>query len=362
MDKVNILEEAKNDMICLLKEMDLEHLDHTKESLLKYFSFLEKMSELEDFPVPEESQAEESQSLEEPDDINEAEVFELEETNTDVTAAEDKESYLVERKIRGAYVPEIDGFIPEGVIRRLGIEHNDYVHAEKIDDSRYVYTIAAKGEGIDPEHRRQFNYCFIENEAGRLVAKRTFGNVDIRYNEVPFTIILNNEDIIKFKVGEGDIVDIAFPHDRPDRNKIIWKHNTDLELNIPANHTSKQNKKDWQTEVENSDENNIDLTLLEGTSVLLIGNEPKKALYKQKIEQRGGTFLWADAKDDLSFLEAQVKKADKVIFLLKVSGHTGMKQIKALCKKYNKSFLTTFSTGQSTVLRMAEEKEDVSNF
>lgn len=367
MNKVSILEAAKNDMIYLLQETDLDHLEQTKDSLRNYFSFLEQMTELEDFSVPEESQAEKNESLEESDYINKTEVFEsgeieYEDTNTDVTVSEDTDSYLVERKIRGAYVPEIDGFIPEGVIRRIGIQHNDYVHAEKIDDNKYDYTIAAKGEGIEPEYRKQFNYCIVEFEAGNLVAKRTFENVDIRYNEVPFTIILNNEDIIKFKVAEGDIVDIAFPHDRPDKNKIIWKHITNWELNIPANHTSKESKKDLQTEDETNDKNDIDPTLLEGTSVLLIGNEPKKALYKEKIEQRGGIFLWADAKDNLTFLEAQVKKADKVIFLLKVSGHTGMKQIKALCKKYNKPFLTTFSIGQSTVLKMAEEKEEVINF
>lgn len=349
MDKETILEEAKKDMNYLLKSLDLENIDTTKKSIMDYFSFLEKMIDLEDLVIDKH----ETTTTEEPPAAAETDIAKEEKQHNDESNKDliNKESdmYLVERKIRGAYVPEIEGFIPEGIVRRLDIEHHDYVYAEKIDEHKYIYTLAAKGEGKDPENRRQINYCIVENEAGMLVTKRTVGS-----DECPNTIILNPKDIREMEIDKGDIIDIAFFSDTPERNKILWKHNTSSNPKNNERNTnlSKENRKTLRPI-----ENDIDDSSLEGISVLVIGNEPKKALYKFSIEQRGGTFLWADAQDDLTFLEAQVKKSDKVIFLLKVSGHTGMKQIKALCKKYNKPFLTTFSTGKSTVLKMAEEKE-----
>lgn len=346
-------------MAYLLKSIDLKNIDTIKEKIINYFSFLEKMVGLEDLVINEtDTPITEEQTTAIKRNLNKEEKLQIDKNNIE-TISEQK-MYLVERKIRGAFVPEIEGFIPEGIVRRLDIEHHDYVYAEKIDENKYIYTLAAKGEGKEPENRVQINYCIVENEAGMLVTKRTVEDIDIRYDECPYTIILNPKDVRDMDIKEGDIIDIAFYSNSPETHKIIWKH--EINPNIDDNQentniTSKDNKKDKQSIEEAINESDFDTSSLEGINVLVIGNEPKKTLYKLSIEQRGGTFLWADAKDDLIFLESQVKKADKVIFLLKVSGHVGMKQIKTLCKKYNKPFLTTFSTGKSTVIRMAEESE-----
>ena len=122
------------------------------------------------------------------------------------------------------------------------------------------------------------------------------------------------------------------------------------ESSVIKTNSNKKNKKD-KNEGEKAD---LPLSLSDKT-ILVIGNEPKKVLYQSSIEERGGTFLWADAKDNFTHLESVVRKSDMVFFLLKVSGHTGMKQIKAYCKRYKKPFLTTFSNGRSSMMKTAEE-------
>lgn len=39
--------------------------------------------------------------------------------------------YRFERKVRGGFIPEIEAFVPEGIVRKLGLINGDLVFAEK---------------------------------------------------------------------------------------------------------------------------------------------------------------------------------------------------------------------------------------
>ncbi|WPS85286.1 DUF2325 domain-containing protein (plasmid) [Brevibacillus halotolerans] len=88
----------------------------------------------------------------------------------------------------------------------------------------------------------------------------------------------------------------------------------------------------------------------------MIGNEPSKAEYQQEVERRGGKLLWADAKDELTRIKSMTQKADLVVFLLRVSGHTGMKHIKQYCKILDKPFVTTWSLSSITIAKALEKE------
>ncbi|WP_412679149.1 DUF2325 domain-containing protein [Brevibacillus laterosporus] len=94
---------------------------------------------------------------------------------------------------------------------------------------------------------------------------------------------------------------------------------------------------------------------LEGKHILIVGNDPNRAFYKEKIEGRGGTFLSVDDKDSITSIEACVKKADVVILVLARLGHIQMKQVKKLCKEWNVPFKTTFNIGADKIAQIVSE-------
>ncbi|TCP29029.1 uncharacterized protein DUF2325 [Scopulibacillus darangshiensis] len=265
--------------------------------------------------------------------------------------------YRFERKIRGGFIPEIDGFVPEGIVRSLGLDHGDMVYATLIEANtrnlkRFKYEIAKKTDGSEQPDRIQYNYCPIKKEAGRLVVDKSEETGEyIRFDENLHTVVLDEDDVFDHKLEEGSLVDIAFPKGMPNLAKVLWTHHIEEREEPNVKKASSAHKKESKEEKED-----VEQTLV-GKTVLIIGNEPKKNLYKFAVNQRGGEMLWADAKDNLTRLEALVRKSDMVIFLLAVSGHVGMEHIKQMCKDYNVPFDTTWSKGFSTIVRLAEESE-----
>lgn len=264
--------------------------------------------------------------------------------------------YPLERKLRGGVLQEIGAFVPEGIIRKLGLQHGDLVEAKPMlktegGRSKYIYTLVeARGEG-DTTGRIQLDYCMVEKEAGFLVVKRSYITKEvIRFNDVPFSMLLSDGDVQTYGIKEGDIIDIAYKSDKPNENRVVWRH--EIELPVAEDDKKERKRKEVDTKKEMSDE--LEQTLA-GNDVLIIGNEANKAEYQEQIEKRGGNFLWADSSKRTDTYPSLVRKASFTIFLLGSSGHTGMKQIKQLCKEYDKPFEATFNQGITSIVRTAEE-------
>ncbi|WP_100012792.1 DUF2325 domain-containing protein [Lentibacillus sediminis] len=347
MKELEMIEQLKQDILENIEQMDQDNMDtqtHLLEKQAAVISHLWEINRLKE----NESYGGQPETLEEDEESEPSQP----------SAPPERKSYQFERKLRGGIVPQIDGFVPEGVVRKLGLEHGDMVYAKAINTndpqrSHFEYEIAEKGDGEDAPYRIQLNFCPVKKEAGRLVVEKSEETGEfIRFNEGPYTIVLSEDDVFKQRINEGDLVDIAYFDGTPTHAKVIWTHKIkEASLSIPEtlNHTSKKSEKPEKKPVTIYDQ-----TLKEKT-ILVIGNEPKKSLYQYSIEQRGGTFLWGDAKEDFTRVEAKVRKADIVVFLLGVSGHTGMEHIKQMCKNHNVIFETTWSNGQSSILRIAEE-------
>ncbi|MED2003043.1 DUF2325 domain-containing protein [Brevibacillus laterosporus] len=221
--------------------------------------------------------------------------------------------YLFERKILGGYLPKIDAIVPEGLVRRLGLEHHDYVYATEVASfhhfKKYHYELAKKADIVIQIDRVEYKYCPIELDGSLLVVRKSLEtDLDIRIDGVPQSIRIPDFEISRIKpsLSEGDIIDIAFPDGKPELCRITYIQRVD-HLETDQKSTKFQKKKDIQF---TKDLNSVELNL-EGKNVLIVGNDPNKAHYKEKIESRGGIFLSVDDK-----ASACVKKADVVILLL----------------------------------------------
>lgn len=359
MDFDQIFDTAKQEMMKDLAGLTLSNFSEQKELIYAHIQFMESIQKLREskvkcLPSNLDMLADSTISSE----IKSSEGEQTEEVFSESQEGERK-MYLFKRAVLGGYIPELNAIVPEGIVRKLGLENHDYVYATEVPNSnpekkKYIYELAKKAENPVPCDRVQYNYCPIEIDGSIMVVRRSLEiDDDIRINEVPYSVRIPDEDIIRLNLQEGDIVDIAFPIGKPDKCRVLFVHPVE-ELESQELHSAKNSKKK-NKDRETKDQEQKPLKTLEGKTILVIGNEPDKAYYRDNIESRGGIFLWADAKDSISTLEANVRKADIVIFLLGVSGHIGMKMIKKLCKEYGIPFIPTWESSTTSVIRLAEE-------
>jgi hypothetical protein len=379
-----VFDMAQNEMILILRNSTMQDIVNKKELFFSYFELLESMQNLlemkeKHYPnntlIEMESLPEEDRSFLVSEVTNELTNNQLMTENSEAIVSEqslidkqlrdggnstvERPKYLFERKLRGGVITKISAYIPEGVVRKLSIEHGDYIYAEEagvMEDGhrkKYLYELAEKTLIPVSCDRVQLNFCEVKKDGNIVVVSNFYENgvsQNFRFNDVPYSITLNDSDITEFKLGEGDLIDIAFQKDRPDLAKVIYVHPTSS-IGLLDRTIKQASVKKIAKEIKTVEP--IDQTLTDKT-ILVVGNEPDKSSYKKQIEDRGGIFLWADAKDHFVTFQSLVRKCDCVVFLLGVSGHTGMKQIKQLCKDYEVPFQTTFTEGITTVVRLAE--------
>lgn len=354
-----IIKLIEEDILNIVRQINLENIDYCKEIIEKELELIQILKEIRELKFKYAFIANEEKEERVDEKVHDETVGTTSEQSplTVNENAETKKMYRFERKVRGGYIPEIGGFVPEGIVRRLELNHGDYIYATPVEKNKkhFIYELAQKAEKSDSPHRVQHNFCIVKEVAGRLAVDYSIETGKIRYEGQLHTILLDENEVIEYGVKEGSIIDIAYPTGKPDQAKILWVHKLyDEDIIIEPGEFDRQNREFVKKSSKKKDKKDYKKTL-KGKTVLVIGNEPMKAIYQHEIEKRGGTFLWGDAKDSLDILESLVKKSDLVIFLLKVSGHVGMEHIKSMCKKNNIPFETTWSNGKSTIIRIAEE-------
>lgn len=372
MDKTMILTVTKKDMTQLIESITFENLEEVKQHLEKYFAFLETLTTLPDLPELNNHQPESAIEIELENEMRELETGIQEDSLPHVQVVEadlseeeafpdlqqessTQQAYRFERKLRGGFLPEIEAFIPEGIIRKLGLEHGDLVRATKLENElhKYIYELFEKGDGKEPEGRIQLDYCIVEKEAGSLVVKKYGGEQVIRLDEVPYTMILPEKDIREFSINEGDLIDLAFFRTNPHLCKILWKHSLDQEISSSPLHSGYYKNKYKEDKQEDKPAAILPEENLSGKKVLVIGCEPKKAIFKQNIEERGGEFLWADGNEGKERLTAFIRKADVVVLLIRFMRHQGSKDAVEICKSLDVPFCIVENLGIKSLITEA---------
>lgn len=364
----------KSEMTQIIESMTADDLQGSRDNVNKYFDFLIQLSDFKNF---RQNLIQQKIIIEGKETVtaNELEAINTRDNEQDTTASEannnidqelsnenesdgadevnERKMYKFIRNIKAGALPEIKAYVPESVIRDLGLENNCYVYAEPIgEEGKYHYELAKKSEEPHCPGRIQLDYCLVEKEAGMLTVSNSYTSGPIRYNEAPHTIILKEYDINDFKLEEGDVIDIAYPVGRPDDARVIWLHkNMGEEMNGEEKNTnSTKITKTKRKNTTSSDEKEVVEQTLADKSILIVGNETQKTKYKQMIEDRGGVFLWADGDERIERLETLVKKSDAVFFLTRASGHVTMDKTKFYCKQYNKPFTAVGELGQNAIL------------
>lgn len=294
-------------------------------------------------------------------------VSQTEEQEKEVTPS--RPMYRVERKLRGAYVPDIDGFIPETVLRNEDIEHGDYVYAKPMDshgDSHkyFEYTLAKKSYAEPVEDRVEYTYCPVEKDVYMFVVTRSSATgEDIRIDDAPYSVLISDSDIERFDLSEGDLVDIAFYESNPSSAKVVWKHDVQDIVHVDKLKTNrKERSKDSSGSDVTGSQEKVE-QVFAGQTICIVGDKPNEMAYRLLIEERGGKLLHVEPKWSPSRIENMVKKASVVIGLYDVSCHTGLEKAKAFCKLYGVPFEMIPGRGKSkaiqTVIDILNERESV---
>lgn len=134
--------------------------------------------------------------------------------------------YQFERRLDGGYVSGIQGFayINEKIVRRLGLEHGDFVRPVKrivLREGigyRYEFELVKKNPMPTPD-RIQIDCCIV----GEGMKLHNQEQELIEYDGILLRI--RERCIVRFKLDIGDMVDVAFPKSNPYKLKVIWKHN-----------------------------------------------------------------------------------------------------------------------------------------
>lgn len=312
MDKLRVLNEAKEDIRELITKLDFTNIGSTAEQVVKYFTVLSNVAEL---PTIENVIATKPISEE-----VEEEVIIVDDTIKD-------KAYPFERKLKGGFVDEINGWVPEKIVRELELRHGDLVYAYEIplpenQDSppHYSFEVAERRHQPEPPNRVQLNLCRVKDDRllDRFVVEETVNGALLKYNDSPMMFSLDPEDVRAFNLEDGDIIDIAYYKGKEDKPKVLWKHIT---FNKPSTApTVAERQRNYEKKVAPKEKKEYGKEL-EGNTVLMIGFEPGKTTFGAEIENRGGTFIWSSGKEGRDRLESMVTKADCVIMMQNYMSH-----------------------------------------
>lgn len=149
--------------------------------------------------------------------------------------------------------------------------------------------------------------------------------------DVPYR--LTTDDIERFNVSQGDILDIAWYEDSPQTCKVIWKHRIEYDMEP----TVEQKKRSYSSEPEASPTPQAVFTdhQFEGYTICLVGMDMYKDKFKKAVEERAGNFIHVDPQVSRTRREADYKKSDIVMLGLQQISHESSNHAIAFAKQEN---------------------------
>ena len=147
--------------------------------------------------------------------------------------------------------------------------------------------------------------------------------------DVPYR--LTAEDIERFNVSQGDILDIAWYENNPQTCKVIWKHRIEYDTEPSI----EQKKRSYSSEPDASPTPQTLFTdnQFEGYTICLVGMDMYKDKFKKAVEERAGNFIHVDPQISRTRREAEYKKADIVMLGLQQISHESSNHAIAFAKQ-----------------------------
>lgn len=351
MDARQMFKETKKTLTELIEQVTLVDFDKCEEGYVKTLSLWKALRDYEKWA--------ESLVLKAPDPGSELAHMDTEnkEVPEQAPAKEIRLSYVFERKLKGGCLPKLNhALLTEELVRNLDLKNGDLLYAEPKEGAYgskpiYWYEVAERRERKMPVQRVGLGFCPVEAVGNFLVVRKSYETGElIRFSEVSMELMLQDNDIREYSLREGDLVDIAYWENAPERPRVVYKHPVPKEVDMVK--TVSRKRKDRIEEESRVAE--PDLTL-EGKVILVVGNDAEPEKCREYFTRQGAEMLWADSKFSGNRLSGLIRKADAVVYLLRITGHGGMTLTKRLCKEYEVPFVPTWSLGASSLLAVAEE-------
>ncbi len=269
-----------------------------------------------------------------------------------------------QQKIRGGTVHKREAiYVPEKIIRELDLKTGDFVRAEMQENHFSVNHFNFETN----KRRKEYKFALVartENEAEEvrkiesMVAIKKHTDLNRFYlefmtedSEVPVSALITDNDISRFRLAEGDIVDYAHELHNPISGYVIWKHRIDVAV---PRHPQKKSPKNNQPSRDAEDKAvRKKQPLFQDLSVLVIGgrNSHLHKAAKEEIEMRKGVFHSLSGDEKRPTIVSRIKKADLVIVFTQSISHDAMYLAKDVCKKYNKVCSYTKDIGATSLVR-----------
>lgn len=214
-------------------------------------------------------------------------------------------------------------FVGEGWVRDAEITDGDEVEVLGYNyehDRATGIRLVRKQEPETPQNIQTFTFGIVDSLGDSehvphplVIAKSVNGEtLDDPYRLTP-------DDIERFDVSQGDILDIAWYGNNPQTCKIIWKHRIEYDTEP----TIEQKKRSYSSEDDTSPTPHAIFTdnQFEGYTICLVGMDMYKDKFKKAVEERAGNFIHVDPQISRTRREAEYKKADIVVLGLQQISH-----------------------------------------
>lgn len=314
------------------------------EDIDAYINYLKVVHQLPDVELPSD---EESETFDEVD-----EVLPVDKVSSTDKPADDGRiiGTFDDGRIIGTFQKNLAG----GIVKHPAFERGIFFVGEGwVRDAEITDGDEVEVLGYNYEHDRATGIRLIEKQAperDQHIQTFTFGIVDSLDDsehvlhplvitksvngetlDVPYR--LTTDDIERFNVSQGDILDIAWYENSPQTCKAIWKHRIEYDTEP----TIEQRKRSYSSEPDPSPTPQAVFTdnQFEGYTICLVGMDMYKDKFKKAVEERAGNFIHVDPQVSRTRREAEYKKSDIVMLGLQQISHESSNHAIAFAKQEN---------------------------
>ncbi|HDF2935139.1 TPA: DUF2325 domain-containing protein [Clostridioides difficile] len=246
-------------------------------------------------------------------------------------------------------------FVPEKIIRQQSLEHGDnllYIKNgleegkhkyEKIEEP--IYHISLENSEIE-----SYDFAIVEYDKllDKFVCKESHDSGELK--RIPYFSI-NDYDVQKFSIKDGDIVSIAREQDT--NYRIRWKHSVSEPLPTPNSKKSSYYKSKKEDKEQLSQ-------WLKDKVIGIVGADTYINSYIEEIEKRGGKVRHTES-DKPQQIESIVFQSDVLIIPIRQTSHAKAEQSKAYAKQIDRPFIILDTSGRSHLISKLKEHFNIDN-
>jgi len=237
-----------------------------------------------------------------------------------------------------------DVFVPEVMVRNLGIEHRDVVSASPLgvfqNSPLYEFTVVERN-GLGGTDQRESVYGPIYRHGGDWFV----------YSEEEGAVItVNPKDVKTLNLKEGDLVEAAYPRGELSSARVAWKFDDSSYLEVKQESPRRNKEKKPGPILEVGD------PILSGKVVLVIGGDLYKEAFRRNFTRRGAEFLWETGFQggEGKNIESKIRRSNVVVIVTEMMSHR-IPDVEAMCKKHGIPYVYSPSKGSTGAVRESQK-------